>query len=137
VTARREFPDGYPPLAACRSCGRDFSGDSLFDAHRAGVHDYTLLEGLRREPPLEDGRRCLDTDEMRERGWRPLTDEEMAASGRHRHRAGFGVELWHDPAAAERTRRAFAGRRQVAKSGRPERGEAQEALPVGEESPAA
>jgi hypothetical protein len=60
------------------------------------------------EPPREDGRRCLTGDEMLELGWRPFTDDELAESRRDRHRAGFGVELWHDPAERERARRNLA-----------------------------
>jgi hypothetical protein len=54
----------------CRSCGEDFGGVELFDRHRVGNHAYTFGEGLRRDPPGEDGRRCLDAAEMRELGWR-------------------------------------------------------------------
>jgi hypothetical protein len=107
VTGRR-FPDGYRPLAYCRDCGRDFAGDTLFDRHRVGAHGYTLAEGLRHDPPVEGGRRCLDDDELRDLGLRPMTDEEMRASRRDRRRAGLGVELWFDPAEAERARRTFA-----------------------------
>jgi len=61
------------------------------------------------DPPREDGRRCLYPDEMLALGWRPFTEEELAASTRDRKRAGFGVELWFDPArmeAGKRLRRA-------------------------------
>jgi hypothetical protein len=50
----------------CTACRRDFSSVSAFDRHRAGRHAYDFLEGL--ELGLEDGRRCLDEDEMLERG---------------------------------------------------------------------
>jgi hypothetical protein len=56
-------------LNACGACGEDFNSLKLFDWHRVGVHAYTISEALRMHPPREDGRRCLDTDEMRERGW--------------------------------------------------------------------
>jgi hypothetical protein len=103
VTGRRhDYPDGYGPLAYCRACGCDFSGDTLFDLHRVGKHEYDW------SPEREDGRRCLDREEMLERGWRPLTDEEMRSSRRHRHRVGFGVELWTDPVAGDRLRREMA-----------------------------
>jgi hypothetical protein len=95
--SRHDFPDDYPPLSLCCSCGRDFSGDRMFDQHRVGNHEYSFEDGLRLEPPREDGRRCLDADEMREKGWRPKTDEEMLTSNRDRHRVGRGVELWFDP----------------------------------------
>jgi hypothetical protein len=54
----------------CAGCGQDFAGLTLFDAHRVGKHAYTSTEGLRMEPPREDGRRCLSPDEMLERGWK-------------------------------------------------------------------
>jgi hypothetical protein len=54
----------------CCDCGEDFTGIRLFDAHRVGRHAYTYSEGLAMDPPREDGRRCLDVDEMQERGWR-------------------------------------------------------------------
>lgn len=109
-TLRRNPPDGYPVLSYCTSCGRDFSGDTMFDRHRVGVHDYTFAEGLRMDPPKEDGRRCLDPEEMLARGWRPFTDEEMAASSRDRRRVGYDVELWHDPARQARGRDGIAAR---------------------------
>jgi hypothetical protein len=69
----------------CRSCGEDFGSAGLFDRHRIGKHAYTFGEGLRMDPPREDGRRCLDAGEMRELGW--------ALNGRGR---------WIDPARALR-----------------------------------
>ena len=105
-------PDGYPVLSYCTSCGCDFSGDSMFDRHRVGTHDYTYSEGLRFDPPVEDGRRCLRRDEMIEKGWRPLTDEEMRSSRRDRSRAGFGQELWFDPSERERGVEALARSRE-------------------------
>lgn len=54
----------------CPTCGLDFESVASFDDHRVGTHDYTLAEGLRRDPPVEDGRRCLDRDEMEQAGWR-------------------------------------------------------------------
>lgn len=53
----------------CRSCGQDFAYVGGFDDHRVGEHDYTLSEGLRMDPPREDGRRCLSESEMVARGW--------------------------------------------------------------------
>jgi hypothetical protein len=103
----RCFLDGYPPLAYCRGCGRDLSGETLFDHHRVGVHEYMFAEGLRRDPPVDDGRRCFDENELRELGLRPMADEEIRASSRHSHRTGLGVELWVDAAVAERLRAAF------------------------------
>jgi len=105
-------PEGYPVLSFCTSCGRDFSGDRMFDHHRTGVHEYTFREGLDLDPPREDGRRCLDEDEMRVRGWRPYSEEELRSSPRNRHRAGFGVQLWFDPAEQERARVSVARSRE-------------------------
>lgn len=53
----------------CRSCGLDFTSVRDFDSHRVGVHEYTYWEGLRMDPPREDGRRCLTIEEMRAKGW--------------------------------------------------------------------
>jgi hypothetical protein len=106
-----EYPEDYRPLSYCVSCGRDFSGDTIFDLHRVGVHAYDYPEGLKLDPPREDGRRCLEPDEMRALGWRPMGGEEMRASNRDRHRAGFGVEFWFDPARHEVARDAFAAKR--------------------------
>jgi len=66
----------------------------LFDAHRVGVYAYTYEQGLRLEPPAEDGRRCLDAEEMYSRGW------EKDERGR-----------WFDPVAVERARQGFAQNR--------------------------
>lgn len=74
----------------CRACGADFASVDAFDRHRVGVHAYTFLEGLDMVPPVEDGRRCLDVDEMRARG--------MSVNGRG---------LWQIDAAVERIRRRF------------------------------
>ena len=49
----------------CTACGLVFNSDGGFDAHRVGKHAYTFLEGMRMEPPREDGRRCLTP-----RSWR-------------------------------------------------------------------
>jgi hypothetical protein len=59
---------GWPCPA--HGCGQVFASLSAFGRHRVGVHAYTLSEGLRMEPPREDGRRCLDTEEMEALGWR-------------------------------------------------------------------
>jgi hypothetical protein len=48
----------------CRGCNRDFGSVSAFDAHRVGTHAYTFSEGLKQNPPRENGRRCLDVEEM-------------------------------------------------------------------------
>lgn len=54
----------------CSACGLDFATVPSFDDHRVGTFDYTYLEGLRLTPPQEDGRRCLNVEEMEEQGWR-------------------------------------------------------------------
>jgi hypothetical protein len=54
-------------LNRCTACGEDFGSVELFDRHRIGRHAYDFAQGL--ELGLEDGRRCLDAGEMRERGW--------------------------------------------------------------------
>lgn len=54
----------------CTTCGLDFADENSFDDHRVGNHDYLYLEGLRMEPPREDGRRCLGLDEIEAAGWR-------------------------------------------------------------------
>jgi hypothetical protein len=75
----------------CSGCGHDFTSTSLFDAHRIGVFAYTLEQGLRFDPPRQDGRRCLDADEMQAKGW------ELNDRGR-----------WLDPVKLQATREAFA-----------------------------
>lgn len=57
------------PVNMCSACGEDFISVSAFDEHRTGVHEYTYLEGVKKEPPVEDGRRCLGVDELRAFGW--------------------------------------------------------------------
>jgi hypothetical protein len=48
----------------CSGCGEDFGSVSAFDAHRTGRFDVTFPENL------EEGRRCLDTEELAAKGWR-------------------------------------------------------------------
>lgn len=48
----------------CGSCRLDFGSVAAFDAHRIGRHEYTFKEGLYLDPPREDGRRCLDEEEI-------------------------------------------------------------------------
>lgn len=69
----------------CRTCGHDFSSVELFDAHRAGKHEWLF------DSEHLDGRRCLDASEMESKGW--------AQNDRGR---------WFDPARVERARRVFA-----------------------------
>lgn len=80
------------PLNECSACGSDFTSLKLFDAHRVGKHAYTYSEGIAMEPMREDGRRCLSSDEMLERGW------EKDGKGR-----------WFDPIAVEAARQHFRG----------------------------
>lgn len=48
----------------CTLCKLDFGSVKAFDLHKTGTHEYTFAEGLYMEPPREDGRRCLDEDEI-------------------------------------------------------------------------
>jgi hypothetical protein len=79
-----------PYLNLCR-CGCDFASVSAFDRHRTGSYEYTFAEGLELDPSRDDGRRCLDADEMLEagmvpdvrgRGW-SLTDGRISGAGQH------------------------------------------------------
>lgn len=79
------------PTNGCGACGEDFTSVKLFDRHRVGTHEYTSTEGLKMNPPREDGRRCLDPDEMRARGW------GKDAKGR-----------WQDPVRVAAARIAFS-----------------------------
>ena len=58
----------------CGACSEDFASVKLFDRHRVGVHAYTLSEGLRLDPPRDDGRRCLAASEMIDNGWERNTE---------------------------------------------------------------
>jgi hypothetical protein len=82
---------GLTPLHGCRKCGQDFTSERTFAAHRIGVHAYTFLEGLDLEPPREDGRRCLDSDELLGLGWKERIP------GR-----------WVDTLAAKKARQSFS-----------------------------
>jgi|SRR5215831_2653901 len=84
---------GFGYLNGCETCHEDFSSVKMFDRHRIGRFEYTHSQGLRSEPPVEDGRRCLDEDEMRAKGW------DRDERGR-----------WADPAEIARTTRDFATR---------------------------
>jgi hypothetical protein len=68
----------------CGVCGSDFTGLSLFDAHRVGKHAYDF------GPEHPDGRRCLSIEEMKAKGWK------LDPRGR-----------WSDPAAAQVVRNRF------------------------------
>lgn len=52
----------------CSGCGADFASIAAFDKHRVGVYAYAFREGIDRDPPVFDGRRCMDSDEMRALG---------------------------------------------------------------------
>jgi Putative sensor/Histidine kinase len=54
----------------CRACSEDFVSVTVFDRHRVGKHAYRFVEGMRMDPAREDGRRCLDVEEMTALGWR-------------------------------------------------------------------
>src|SRR6266487_2682627 len=62
-----------------------------FDAHRVGLFVYTYEQGLSLDPPREDGRRCLDSEEMQSKGW--------TQDGRGR---------WLDPVRVQAARESFA-----------------------------
>jgi hypothetical protein len=47
------------PLNGCSGCRRDFASLRAFDAHRVGDHQLDC-------PPHENGRRCLDVEELPE-----------------------------------------------------------------------
>jgi hypothetical protein len=64
VTSTVKNKAGFPIRSYCRSCREDFSSDSNFDRHRRGKHAY------RWSPEHEDGRRCLDTEELQRLGWK-------------------------------------------------------------------
>lgn len=46
-----------------RTCGEDFAGVEAFDVHRVGKFDYVF------DTEHPDGRRCLSTAELVERGF--------------------------------------------------------------------
>ena len=104
----KDTPEGYKVNSFCTSCGKDFAGDSYFDKHRTGKHQYSYSEGLKFDPPVEDGRRCMTEEEMNEIGLRAMTEEEMKATQRHAHRVGYGIEMWFDPSERERMSKSMA-----------------------------
>ena len=81
---------GPHPHNECTACGEDFSSISLFDRHRVGKHEYTFDYT---DEATWDGRRCLGSEEMREKGW------TFDKRGR-----------WTDPVAAMKVRETFATR---------------------------
>jgi hypothetical protein len=81
----------------CRACGEDFASVAAFDRHRVGVHTYTFTQGLLLDPPVEDGRRCMD-------------EEELYAAGMELDR----YACWSIAADAERARNHFSAVRVTA-----------------------
>ena len=66
-------------MNVCSACGQDFGSLSAFDAHRLGKYPQTgpseYLERLRigltaADWTPEQGRRCLEPEEMTGRGWK-------------------------------------------------------------------
>jgi hypothetical protein len=88
-------------LNLCVTCGLDFGSVSAFDAHRVGKHAYTFIEGMRMDPPREDGRRCLSLDELQERGW--------AEDSRGRWRAPTREPGWPEKRALKKRRNTKSG----------------------------
>jgi hypothetical protein len=76
----------------CRGCGEDFASVAAFDRHRVGVHAYTFAQGLLVNPTVEDGRTCMDEEELY------VVGMELDSRGR-----------WCITADAERIREAFSG----------------------------
>ena len=76
----------------CTTCGENFASVEAFDKHRVGKHAYLFAEGLRMNPPREDGRRCMDTGEIRAAGM------DLDVRGR-----------WYLVAKAEHARSRFHG----------------------------
>jgi hypothetical protein len=70
----------HRPRNGCGACRQDFSSVELFDRHRVGEHSLDY-------PAHDNGRRCLDIEEMQAKGW------EQDDKGR-----------WTDPARASRVR---------------------------------
>ena len=98
----------------CVSCGLDFTGVRDFDAHRVGAHAYTYAEGLRMKSSREDGRRCLDVDDLQAAGWfldrygrwshpsRRRTRERASALQQSRQEAPEPAEGTSDSSAARK-----------------------------------
>jgi hypothetical protein len=75
----------HRPRNGCGACRQDFTSLRLFEAHRVGDHALDW-------PEHDNGRRCLDIEEMQAKGW---TQDEK---GR-----------WYDPAHRERANDYFGG----------------------------
>ena len=93
----------------CGGCGLDFGSVSGFDAHRVGRHAYTYLQGLDQTPPVEDGRRCLDPDELAERGWRQDTRGRWRQPARVDAPVGFMYRAYGAAKATVATGLVLAG----------------------------
>jgi hypothetical protein len=90
----------------CRACNEDFGSVSAFDAHRVGVHVYTVAEGFAMDSPRDDGRRCMDADELEQAGWhrdshgrwrRPIRDAGALLSFMHSRRGAETPSLDAEP----------------------------------------
>lgn len=99
--------DYYIPLNQCVVCGSDFTSIEYFDRHRVGKHEYTFAEGMRMTPSREDGRRCLDEEEMRAVR---LVRVKAGDSNRHEGRVASGVPLYWDPELTKRVSTVYEGR---------------------------
>jgi hypothetical protein len=75
----------------------DFASVEAFDRHKTGVHAYTFAEGMAMRPPREDGRRCLDVEEL----------ANYAGKGGVFAQDARGQ--WGQPARSSRARQAFLG----------------------------
>jgi hypothetical protein len=98
------------PRAWCPSWGLDSSSTAAFDRHRVGLHAYLFAEGLAFDPPREDGRRCLDVDEIRAlgmlidgRGRWALVPSKKQLAGLARIAAGRASVAQDAPGAVEGT----------------------------------
>jgi hypothetical protein len=83
------------PSNLCVACSKDFASVAAFDRHRTGTHEYDFAQGLRFDIPREDGRRCMDEDEMIEVGM------ELDPRGRWRiHKDAERIQAWATRQAA-------------------------------------
>ena len=81
-------------MTICPTCGEDFNGIRLFDAHRVGRHAYLY------DAEHPDGRRCLTLEEMLAKGWQ---------------RNRFG--RWTDPSRARDVEARNVSRQRVSHDG--------------------
>jgi hypothetical protein len=66
---KRRNPNPTNPLNECGGCGKDFAALEYFDAHRVGEYGPGIYTGPVEDWAPERGRRCLRTEELRERGF--------------------------------------------------------------------